>query len=92
MDKDGWFPVGHWQKRDSVGARYVWRAVMRQVEVRLKGWKMADAMGDLRTWLDRYNCRPTNFEIRRAASGGLLVRIEFADDRHAQRFEQDFRW
>ena len=64
---------------------------MRQVEVRLKGWKMADAMGELRTWLDRYNCRPTNFEIRRAASGGLLVRIEFAEDRLAQRFEQDFR-
>lgn len=64
---------------------------MRQVEVRLKGWKMADAMGELRAWLDHHNCRPANFEIRRAASGGLLVRIEFADDRYAQRFEQDFQ-
>jgi hypothetical protein len=26
--------------------------VVREVEVQLKGWKLADAMGELRIWLD----------------------------------------
>jgi hypothetical protein len=33
-------------------------AVMREVEVQLKGWKLADAMGELRKWLDHNDCVP----------------------------------
>ena len=64
---------------------------MRQIEIRLNDWKMADAMGDLSKWLDLNYCVPISFEIRRSASGTLLVQIEFADDHQAAQFEQDFR-
>jgi hypothetical protein len=63
---------------------------MRQVEVRLQGWKMADALGELCKWLDHNDCVPVRFDIYRAANGGLLVDMELRDDGLAERFHRDF--
>jgi len=63
---------------------------MREVEVRLKQWKMADALAKLRNWLDHNGVAPVTFDICRAATGALLVRIVFKDEREAERFQQDF--
>ena len=63
---------------------------MREVELNLKGWKLADALGELRKWLDHNNCIPANFDIAREDSDTLRVRIEFREDDLAERFERDF--
>jgi hypothetical protein len=63
---------------------------MREVEVRLKGWKMADALGKLRNWLDHNRVAPVNFDICSAATGSLLVRMVFKNQDEAERFQQDF--
>lgn len=63
---------------------------MREVELRLKGWKLADALGELRKWLDHNDCIPANFDIAREDSETLWVRIEFREDDLAERFERDF--
>jgi hypothetical protein len=63
---------------------------MRQVEVRLAGWKIADAMAKLRIWLDHNECVPLSFEIRKLPTGALCVRIEFDDDATAEVFEREF--
>jgi bifunctional non-homologous end joining protein LigD len=63
---------------------------MRQVEVRLKGWKIADAMAELRIWLDHNDCTPHDFEITKAPRGTLVVRVEFADDAMAEAFKREF--
>jgi len=36
---------------------------MREVKISLTGWTLADAMGELRKWLDHDNCVPVNFDI-----------------------------
>ena len=64
---------------------------MREVEVRLKQWKMGDALAKLRNWLDHNGAVPVTFDISRAATGSLLVRIVFKNDREAELFERDFR-
>src|SRR5438477_6667022 len=38
---------------------------MREVEVRLKRQKLADALGEMRQWLDRHDCIPISFDIVR---------------------------
>jgi len=63
---------------------------MRQVEVRLKGWKIADAMAELRIWLDRSHYVPEDFTISRLPRGDLVVRVEFSDDAMAEAFEREF--
>jgi hypothetical protein len=63
---------------------------MREVEVRLAGWKKADALAKLRNWLDHNGAVPVNFDISRAATGSLLVRIMFKDESEAEPFERDF--
>ena len=64
---------------------------MREVEVRLKHRKIADALGELRRWFDHHSCTPVNFDIWRAATGSLLVRIVFKADQEAELFQRDFR-
>jgi hypothetical protein len=63
---------------------------MREVEVRLTGVKLADALGQLREWLDHHDCAPVNFDIARERGGKLLVRILFKEDHMAEVFERDF--
>ena len=63
---------------------------MREVEIRLTGWRIADAMAELRIWLDHNDCVPLSFEIRRLQSRALGVRIEFTDDAVAEAFEREF--
>jgi len=64
---------------------------MREVEVHLKDCKkLADALGDLRQWLDHNNCVPLNFEITRGKKGVLLVRMLFAEEHMADAFRRDF--
>jgi hypothetical protein len=63
---------------------------MRRVEVQLTGWMIADAMAELRIWLDHYNCAPLNFEISRLPTGGIRVVVEFTDDVAAARTEREF--
>ena len=63
---------------------------MHRVEVRLRVWKIADALGEMRKWLDHYDCLPVSLEIVRAASGALLVCIEFNQKGMAKAFQRDF--
>jgi len=61
---------------------------MREVEVRL-AMKLADAMGELRVWLDHNDCVPVSFDINRQGRG-VLVRVIFAEDEQAEQFERRF--
>ena len=63
---------------------------MREVEILLKGWNLADALGELRKWLDHNHCTPESFDIARAQNGGILVRIQFIEDDIAEAFRRDF--
>jgi hypothetical protein len=63
---------------------------MREVEISLTGWTLADAMAELRKWLDHHNCVPVNFAIERGKRRVLVVRVLFADDAMANIFERDF--
>jgi hypothetical protein len=65
-------------------------ATMREVKITLTGWTLADAMGELRKWLDHHNCVPVNFDIERGKRRVLVVRIFFSDDAMADVFERDF--
>ena len=67
-----------------------YRPTMREVKISLTGWTLADAMGELRKWLDHHNCVPVNFDIERGKRKVLVVRILFADDAMADAFERDF--
>jgi len=67
-----------------------YRPTMREVKISLTGWTLADAMGELRKWLDHHNCVPVNFDIERENRRVLIVRILFADDTMADMFERDF--
>lgn len=61
---------------------------MHEVEVHLE-MKLADAMGELRVWLDHNDCVPVSFDIKRQRRG-VLVRVVFADDEQAEQFERRF--
>ena len=63
---------------------------MREVKIRLKGWKLTDALGELRLWLDHNNCVPVSFDISRGKGGVLLVRMLFTEDHMADAFQRDF--
>ena len=47
-------------------------------------------MAELRIWLDHNDCVPHSFEIEKAPTGDVVVRIEFSDDALAEAFEQQF--
>ena len=63
---------------------------MREVEVRLKRQKLADALGDMRQWLDRHDCIPISFDIVRGNRGALLANVVFKEDHMAEAFLRDF--
>jgi hypothetical protein len=63
---------------------------MRRVEAGFDGWTIADAMTELRIWLDHYNCVPLTFEILKQPTGGIWLRVEFSDDALAEAFEREF--
>ena len=63
---------------------------MREVEVRLKRQKLADALGDMREWLDQHDCVPISFNIARGRSGALLANLVFKEDHIAETFLNDF--
>jgi hypothetical protein len=63
---------------------------MHEVEVSLVGWKLADALGELRKWLDHNNCVPVSFDIARGKRRVLVVRMTFAEDHMAAAFRRDF--
>src|SRR5438874_12052909 len=62
---------------------------MREVKISLTGWTLADAMGELRKWLDHHNCVPVNFAIERGKRRVLDVRTLLADDTMADMFQRD---
>ena len=62
---------------------------MREVEVRLKRQKLADAMDEMREWLDRHDCVPVSFDITRGR-GALLANVVFKEDHVAEAFLRDF--
>ena len=64
--------------------------VMREVEVRLKRQKLADAMGEMREWLDRHDCIPVSFDITRRKRGTLVANVVFKEDHIAEAFLRDF--
>jgi hypothetical protein len=51
---------------------------------------IADALAELRIWLDHNDCVPLNFDIRRLSTGAIRIRVEFADDALAEAFEREF--
>jgi hypothetical protein len=61
---------------------------MHEVEVHLE-MKLADAMGELRVWLDHHRYVPVCFDISKKKAS-VLVRIVFADDRAAKEFKRSF--
>ena len=61
---------------------------MHEVEVQLK-MKLADAMGELRVWLDHHDYVPVCFDISKKKAG-VLVRIVFAEDLAAKAFKRSF--
>jgi hypothetical protein len=61
-----------------------------EVEVRLSGWRLADALSELRVWLDHHECTPESFEIATSTNGALLVHITFVEDALAERFKREF--
>jgi len=63
---------------------------MREVEVSLVGWKLADAMGELRKWLDHNDCVPVSFDIARGKRRVLVLRMTFAEDQMAEAFQRHF--
>lgn len=63
---------------------------MREVEVRLKRQKLADALGDMREWLDQHDCVPVSFNIARGRRGALLANVVFKEDHIAEAFLSDF--
>ena len=63
---------------------------MYEVEVRLTGWKIADALAELRQWLDHHQCTPVNFNLSRAKNRVLLVSIQFNEANMAEAFRRDF--
>ena len=63
---------------------------MREVKISLTGWTLADAMGELRKWLDHHNCVLVNFDIERGQRRVLVVRVLFADEAMADIFERHF--
>ena len=63
---------------------------MHEVEVRLKRQKLADALGEMRQWLDRHDCIPTSFDIVRGKRGALLANVVFKEDHMAEAFRRDF--
>ncbi|HZH84768.1 MAG TPA: hypothetical protein VFD87_16595 [Phototrophicaceae bacterium] len=65
-----------------------YRLAMYEVEVHLQ-MKLADAMGELRVWLDHNDYVPVSFEISKKTEG-VLVRMVFAEDRAAREFKRSF--
>jgi hypothetical protein len=63
---------------------------MREVEVRLKGRKFSDALGELRQWLDHNNRVPVSFDMAREQGGVLVIRMLFSEDHMADAFHRDF--
>ena len=63
---------------------------MRQVEIRLTGCTIADAMAELRIWLDHNDCVPLRFDIRRLPTGALRIGVQFSDDTLAEAFQREF--
>ena len=63
---------------------------MREVEVRLQQRKLADALGEVRQWLDRHDCVPVSFDIVREKRGALLANVVFKEDHIAEAFLRDF--
>ena len=61
---------------------------MREVNIHFK-MRLADAMTELRVWLDHNNYVPVSFDIRRQRRG-VLIRIVFAEDDAAEQFERRF--
>jgi hypothetical protein len=61
---------------------------MHEVAVHLE-MNLADAMGELRVWLDHNDYVPVSFDISKER-GGVLVRMIFAAEPAAEEFKQTF--
>lgn len=64
----------------------------RSVEVRVPPFVFGDVLSDMRRWLDHERCDPSRFTCVREASGAVIVRVEFTNEREAlvEAFEQEF--
>ena len=63
---------------------------MRVIEVRVGRNAFADALGAMRSWLDRNRADPTRFETMTERPGIIVIRVEFKSDAMAEAFEQQF--
>jgi len=64
---------------------------MREVELPLTQERLADALGELRKWLDHHECVPLSFDITRETGVGLVIRMVLKEDELADAFERAFK-
>ena len=62
---------------------------MREVNVHLR-MRLADAMTELRVWLDHNNYVPVSFEICKERHHRVIVRVVFAEDHIDNAFKREF--
>ena len=60
---------------------------MREVEVPLTRESLAEALGELRKWLDHHACVPVDFDIARREGARLIIRVVFEDEVMAEAFQ-----
>ena len=63
---------------------------MREMELPLTYVRLADALGELRKWLDHHACVPVRFDIDRQEGAWLTIRVVFEDEDMAEAFERTF--
>jgi hypothetical protein len=62
---------------------------MRVVQLRIDRAAFADALGEMRNWLDRNNRPLVRFETA-TADDKIVIKVQFDDDALAEAFRQEF--
>jgi hypothetical protein len=60
------------------------------VRVEEPGTALADAMNEMRTWLDNTRLQPVEFEVAAAGVTGIAFDVTFQSEADASQFEQAF--
>ena len=70
-------------------SKHVWMTAMI-VEVPADTASLADAMSQMRDWLDQRRCTPILFATTSEQPGTVVIRVEFADGGDAAAFRAAF--
>ena len=61
------------------------------VEIPVSAGALADALANMRTWLDHNHCEPVLFRTRKSQDADtVLIRVEFKEDTGAEAFQLAF--